>query len=54
MANKLRPLKGAEGKILVGGKMPKTLKDLGITAEQLLRLQAKNKKKTKLKKIKDV
>tara|TARA_R100001463_G_scaffold80478_1_gene134939 strand:+ start:1085 stop:1279 length:195 start_codon:yes stop_codon:yes gene_type:complete len=49
MTNKLRPLKGAEGKILVGGKMPKTLKDLGITPEQLLRLQAKGKTKGKTK-----
>ena len=51
MANKLRPLKGAEGKILVGGKMPKTLKDLGITAEQLLRMQVQNKKDKNGKKM---
>ena len=50
MTNKLRPLKGAEGKILVGGKMPKTLKDLGITPAMLLQIKAQKTKKKKKKK----
>ena len=49
MTNKLRPLKGAEGKILVGGKMPKTLKDLGITPAMLLKIKAHKKTKKKRK-----
>ena len=44
MGNTLRNLKGSKGQIKVGGDMEKTLKRLGITAEQLLRMQAKNKK----------
>ena len=44
MTNKLRNLKGSKGQIKVGGDMEKTLKRLGITAEQLLRMQAENKK----------
>ena len=49
MANRLKPLKGAEGKILVGGKMPKTLKDLGITPAMLLKIKAQKKTKKKSK-----
>ena len=51
MAKKLKDLKGSGGLIKVGGKMPETLKKLGITAEQLLKLQAQNKKKKKNKKM---
>ena len=49
MVNKLRKLKGSKGLIEVGGKMPKTLKDLGITAADLLKIQAKKKTKKKSK-----
>ena len=51
MVNKLRKLKGSKGLIEVGGKMPETLKKLGITAEQLLRMQAENKKDKNGKKM---
>ena len=49
MANRLRNLKGSKGLIKVGGKMPQTLKDLGITAADLLKIQAKKKTKKKTK-----
>tara|TARA_R100001463_G_scaffold18971_1_gene46977 strand:+ start:717 stop:872 length:156 start_codon:yes stop_codon:yes gene_type:complete len=48
MGNKLRNLKGSKGQIKIGGKMDETLKKLGITADQLLRMQAKKKKKNKM------
>ena len=51
MGNKLRKLKGSKGLIEVGGKMPEILKKLGITAEQLLKMQAQNKKGKKGKKM---
>jgi len=51
MGNKLRNLKGSKGQIKIGGDMDKTLKRLGITAEQLLRMQAQNKKDKNGKKM---
>jgi len=51
MANTLRNLKGSKGQIKVGGKMEDTLKKLGITPEQLLRMKVEKKKK--MKKISD-
>ena len=41
----LPSLKGSKGTIKVSPGMKKKLKELGITAETLLRMQAKNKKK---------
>ena len=51
MPNTLRNLKGSKGTIKVGGDMEKTLKRLGITADQLLRMQAQNKKGKNNKKL---
>ena len=38
--NKLRNLKGSNKQIKIGGSMDKTLKELGITAAQLLKIKA--------------
>ena len=38
--NRLRNLKGSKGQIKVGGGMEKTLKDLGISAADLLKIKA--------------
>ena len=38
--NRLRNLKGSKGQIKVGGDMDKTLKRLGISAADLLKIQA--------------
>ena len=38
--NKLRNLKGSKGQIKVGGDMDKTLKRLGISAADLLKIKA--------------
>ena len=38
--NKLKKLKGSKGQIKVGGDMDKTLKRLGISAADLLKIQA--------------
>ena len=40
MANKLKNLKGSKGQIKVGGDMESTLKRLGITAADLLKINA--------------
>ena len=51
MAQKLKNLKGSKGLIKVGGDMENTLKRLDITADQLLRMQAENKKDKNGKKM---
>ena len=38
--NRLRNLKGSKGQIKVGGDMDKTLKRLGISAADLLKIKA--------------
>jgi len=38
--NRLKNLKGSKGQIKVGGDMDKTLKRLGISAADLLKIQA--------------
>jgi len=38
--NRLRNLKGSKGQIKIGGSMDKTLKDLGISAADLLKIKA--------------
>lgn len=38
--NRLKNLKGSKGQIKVGGDMDKTLKRLGITAADLLKIKA--------------
>ena len=49
MAQKLKDLKGSKGQIKVGGDMEKTLKRLGITPADLLRIKAQKKTKKKKK-----
>lgn len=49
MAQKLKDLKGSGGLIKVGGKMEDTLKRLGITPADLLKIKAQKKTKKKKK-----
>tara|TARA_E500000305_G_scaffold79311_1_gene65079 strand:- start:27 stop:182 length:156 start_codon:yes stop_codon:yes gene_type:complete len=49
MEQKLKNLKGSKGLIKVGGDMEKTLKRLGITPADLLRIKAQKKTKKKKK-----
>ena len=49
MAQKLKNLKGSKGLIKVGGYMENTLKRLGITPADLLRIKAQKKTKKKTK-----
>ena len=49
MANKLKNLKGSKGQIKVGGDMENTLKRLGITPADLLKIKAQKKTKKKSK-----
>ena len=49
MAQKLKNLRGAKGLSKVGGDMENTLKRLGITPADLLKIKAQKKTKKKTK-----